>query len=125
MDEVIGIAILTRTKPQELWVVCRKANGNSFMTVIPAYGVGDPKPAEHAWLYQIVGDVLHITPSLHVRYQLPTDVAVRKGAEEWVTRFHNGYNWSVKFKWADATDTDEVRREAREANRDITFSHEL
>ncbi len=125
MDEVIGIAILTRTKPQELIVICRKANGRCFMERIPAYGLNDPKPAEHAWLYQIDNDVLNITPSLHVRYQLPTDVAERKGVEEWVTRFHNGYNWSVKFKWADAVEPAVVWAEAKAANPDIKLDYEL
>ena len=90
MDEIIGIAILTRTKPQELIVLCRKADGKTFLESLPAYAPGEGKPAEHAWQYQIVGDTLAVTPSVHVRYQVPPD-------KTWITRFHNGYSWSVKF----------------------------
>ena len=118
MDEIIGIAVLTRTKPQELIVVCRKANGQAFLQRIPVYGVGEGKPSEQAWQYQIAGDTLHCTPSVHCRYQLPPDGA-------WITRFHNSYNWSVRFQWADAAEPAAVWEEAIAANRDIKFSHGL
>ena len=118
MDEVIGIAILTRTKPQELIVLCRKDSGGTFLQKIPAYAPGDSKPAEHAWQYQIAGDVLNITPSLHIRYQLPPD-------ETWITRFHNGVNWSVRFKWAETTDPETVWEEAKRANANIEITHGL
>lgn len=117
-DEVIGVAILTRTVPQELVVVCRKADGNCFRSNIPAYPLGGSKPAEHAWQYVINGDYLEITPSLHIQYQLPPD-------QTWITRFHNTYNWRVRFQWADSIEPQAVWEECRQANPDITFNNAL
>lgn len=118
MDEVIGIALLTRTVPQELIVVCRKANGRCFLQRIAAYPLGGAKPAEQAWEYRIKGDQLEVTPSLHVRYQITGD-------STWHDRFHNQYAWRVAFKWADATHPDEVWEEAKRANETVEFSHGL
>ena len=122
MDEIIGIAILTRTKPQELVVVCRKANGQTFLQRIPVYGVTEGKPAEHAWQYRIEGDTLHVTPSVHIRYQVPQE----KGVEApWITRFHNAGSWSVKFQWANGVEPHDVYEEIRQANPGIQWHYGL
>ena len=122
MDEIIGVAILTRTKPQELVIACRKSNGGTFLDRIPVYAPGESKPAEHAWQYQIAGEILNVTPSVHIRYQLPQDKAVEA---QWITRFHNGFNWSVRFQWASGVEPGEVWEEAKAANPDIRFTNDL
>jgi hypothetical protein len=98
MDEVIGTAILVKgesTQSELLYVLCKAEGREPRIVVINAHQEGRQKLAETSWCYRVDGDTLHITPSLHVRYQWPEDPP-----GTWRTEFHNGYNWSVKFKLA-------------------------
>lgn len=89
-DEVIGVAILDkREEPHYLSMFCQSARGRISTATIPVYPKGAEKPANNAWEYEIANDILNITPSLHIRSKIE---------ETWVTDFHNGFNWSVKFK---------------------------
>ena len=91
-DEVIGIAILDMTaQPQQLWMICRKANGHKFEESIPVYPQGTAKPCDPAWAYKIEGNRLSMSPSVHSRYQVPPGT-------EWITHFHNEGQWSVEFR---------------------------
>lgn len=97
-DEVVGVAILDKEhSPQRLLVRCRtSSNGYVDTSLIPVYERGTPKPQTSngaAWEYTVDGGTLHITPSLHVQSQIDN---------VWQTRFHNQYNWSVKFKVSDS-----------------------
>lgn len=95
MDEVVGIAILeTVTTPQRLYCLYKAGSDEPCPTVIKVHQEGTPKTCEPCWTYRIDGDTLHMLPSLHIRYQWPED-------NSWRTIFHNGYNWSVKFKLAE------------------------
>jgi hypothetical protein len=118
MDEIIGIAVLTRSVPTELLIVCRKANGNIFHGKLPVYKAGEAKPADQAWQYQAVGDTLNCQPSVHYRYQVLPD-------ETWHTRFHNGFSWSVKYKLADGAGPDEAMTEFVKLNESFEDSHRL
>jgi hypothetical protein len=119
-DRVVGVAILDRTmSPERLIVKLERGDGKPINpTVIPVYPKGTPKPATRngaAWEYEVRGNRLHITPSLHVRHQNSLTL-------EWVTDFHNGYSWDVEFREARPKDpaqqweTDHLRRDLREAN---------
>lgn len=103
-DTIIGVAILDRTMtPQQLIVQPKRGDGKFINPiVIPAYEKGTPKPAAlngHAWAYEVRGDRLFITPSLHIRHQNPLTL-------EWVTDFHNGYTWDVQFRDAGPREND-------------------
>lgn len=81
-DHVVGIAILDKTEfPEELLIRCRRANGEEFDSCIPVYEKGKPKVRTHQWQYTVVGDTLHITPSVNMFGQ----------------GWHNEANWSVRF----------------------------
>lgn len=98
MDEVVGTAILcrgTQGSSDLLYVLCKPEGKEPRIVVIDAHAEGSQKIKETSWCYRIAGDVLHITPSLHVRYQWPEDPP-----GTWRTEFHNSFNWSVKFKTA-------------------------
>lgn len=95
MDTVVGTAVLgTRT----LWLVYEATGPSPFDNVvktrrrnarITVYQKGEPKPEAIAWEYTIEGDVLNITPSLHIQYEVGGQLK---------TEFHNQYSWSVKFQ---------------------------
>jgi hypothetical protein len=119
IDHAVGVAILDkRANPERLLVLCKPIQRDRPMEqLIPVYPKGSPKPETYngaAWEYSIEGDTLHITPSLHVRWQQPNG--------EWLTEFHNGFNWSVKFQLADDRPVNEewdakhLYEQLREAN---------
>jgi hypothetical protein len=98
IDHAVGVAILDRrSNPERLLVMCKAVQyERAIEQLIPVYQKGSPKPQTHngaAWEYEVHGDELHITPSLHVKFQKPSG--------EWVTEFHNAFNWLVKFQVAD------------------------
>src|SRR4051812_6492512 len=94
MDEIVGIAILdVVSTPQHLFCLYKAGDDTPCPTVISVHQEGTPKTADPCWTYRIDGDALHIFPSLHIH------TAPAKGPGR--TLFHNGYNWSVKFKLAE------------------------
>lgn len=104
MDEIVGIALLDeRCTPAQLHIRCQRPGKRDHYDSIPVYTKDQPKPCEQAWCYEIQGDTLVVTPSVHIRYQLLP-------SEEWHTLFHNPYNWTVKFQRAQSAEpTIEVR----------------
>lgn len=110
-DQVIGVAILDiSVSPQLLYVQCQPEGRRFISHKISVYPFPAPAPPcrKASWCYRIEGDLLHMTPSLHIRYELNG---------QWVTGFHNAYYWTVKFKLA-VPDADEYYgyRQLREAN---------
>ena len=79
-DMVVGVAVLD-AEAGELYIRCRKACGEVFDTCIPVYPEGQPKTREHQWHYRIVGDTLHLGPSVNMPGR----------------PFHNAASWSVRF----------------------------
>lgn len=95
MDEIIGIAILDNSvRPRRLYAIHRCGDGRQFIDDIPVYDHREPKPCEPCWAFRMEGDWLHVTPSVHWRYQVPPN-------ETWHTRFHNAGSWSVRFQYAE------------------------
>ena len=94
MDEIVGIAILeTVVTPHRLFCLYKAGNDAPCPTVINVHQEGTPRTSDPCWTYRIDGDTLHMFPSLHIRCQPEVGT--------WETLFHNGYNWSVKFKLAE------------------------
>lgn len=115
-DHVVGIAILDRTMSPERLIVKLERGDRKFINpiVIPVYAKGAPKPATHngaAWEYEVRGNRLFITPSLHVRHQNTLTL-------EWVTDFHNGYSWDVEFREAGPKE-DDPKWETKHLYRDL------
>lgn len=93
-DEIIGIAILDNSvRPRQLCMVYQCGHGGRFIDTIPVYDVRESKPCEPCWAFRIDGDRLHVTPSVHWRFQMPPE-------QTWHTRFHNGGSWNVQFQYA-------------------------
>lgn len=94
-DMIVGIAILDRTMtPQRLACLCRPAGKPDRIDIIPVYEKGTPKPVTPngaAWEYEVRGDRLFVTPSVHARSQHPLTL-------EWRTDFHNAGSWDVQFR---------------------------
>jgi hypothetical protein len=69
-DRIVGIAILkTGVLPHTLWVRCHRDRlpNNDFTEDLPVYPKGTTKPCDPAWAYEIRGNMIHVTPSVHVR----------------------------------------------------------
>ena len=104
-DRVIGTAILdTSVTPHELFLFYKAdAAKHRGETCIPVYPRGTPKPdVNHgsSWEYSVQGDILHVTPSLHIRFEWPYNAAgefdeALRG--NWKTEFHNDGHWDVRF----------------------------
>jgi len=101
-DQVIGVAILDPVMvPQRLIVCCHKASGQDVPEIISVYPRGAQKPETYndaAWAYEVKGDRLLVTPSLHVKHQ--------KEDGTWQTDFHNVGSWEVRFVLADGRPRD-------------------
>lgn len=127
-DFVAGIAILDRTMtPQRLAILCRPAGKHDRVEIIPVYAKGTPKPVTHngaAWEYEIHGDRLFVTPSVHCRSQRPRPGGDERDPSqwEWQTDFHNAGSWDVQFRDAGPPENDaswptkHLWRDLREAN---------
>jgi hypothetical protein len=90
-DVVIGTAILDASStPQWLYVYCKPAGKRPFAERVPVYPQGGQRTLDTQWCYVIDQNMLHMSPSLHVRFQLPPD-------ETWHTMFHNEGRWSIGF----------------------------
>ena len=109
-DAIVGMAVLTATGPeQRLYCVFRKADGRCHVSSIPVAPAGDPRLAQQGrpplWSYRVDGGVLRCRPSVLERYQLPPPDGAPTGTEgPWVERFHNAYDWDVRFQPVDAED---------------------
>lgn len=110
-DRVSGIAILqTAGTAQKLHALCERDGKAPLREIIDVYEKGTPKPCDPAWEYQKDGNILHVTPSLHIRVQ-----AHLPESQEWTTWFHNDGSWSVPFlEWPKE---DGAWREFRRVNR--------
>ena len=88
-DYIGGIAILDRRDARREHIHAfgiRDGKPPVFIS-IPVYPKGSPKPSECAWECEVVGDTLNCSPSVR-----------QLGPNGGPDRFHNTYNWQVKFK---------------------------
>lgn len=93
-DEIIGVAILDNSvRPRILYALYQRGDGGRFIDSIPVYDQREPKPCDPSWAFRIDGERLHVSPSVWWKYQKPPD-------GNWETRFHNGGQWSVRFRYA-------------------------
>ncbi len=91
-DKAVGVAILDKREYPERLILILKTEGKApHVSSIPVYEKGQPEPG-YAWQYEVVGDRLHITPSLRESTTGPSG--------ELVEKFHNDYSWSVRFELA-------------------------
>jgi hypothetical protein len=101
-NTVIGVAVLDRTKitaespPKydRLHLLCRYADGTKHHSELPVRPKGTAEPA-HAWEYDIIGEQIHVSPSLKITTTKPS--ADGKSSEP-VELFHSSGSWNVPFK---------------------------
>lgn len=109
-DEFIGVAVLDTSRPVH-WLHCigRRQNGRTFVNQLPVGPSPNRVPAEklpswfpenQLWCYTIAGNVLSVTPSVHMK-----------------DYFHNAGQWSLPFVraevipgWADVPIGDSLMR---------------
>lgn len=99
-DQIGGIAILDRRNPARQWLSCFGFRDNKPPTYIhiPIRPKGTPKTEREEWEYDVAGDQLNCFPSVR-------ETAGNNGPE----MFHNGYNWTVKFKDAVSDPYEELK----------------
>lgn len=86
-DMIAGVAVLD-AETGTLYCQARRADGEIIPIDIWVRPEGQPRYREPEWEYKVVGDTLHVRPSVH----LPG-----RG-------FHNDASWSVRFVKRDRED---------------------
>lgn len=99
-DYIGGIAILDRRDARREHLFCFGFRDGQHPTYIslPVYPKGSSKPSECAWEYEVVGDQLNCCPSVR-----------QLGNANGPDRFHNTYNWNVKFQECVADPYEELK----------------
>lgn len=101
-DEVRGVAVLD-DRPgvaPVLFIVCCADGKPPLIVRINVRDHMAPATRDPEWIYRAEGDVMHVSPSVHVQ-ENDWDEAARDFTGPLRTRFHNGASWTIPFvKWS-------------------------
>lgn len=108
-DEIIGTSVL---QGDELYVCAYSPTfqgGFPHWTSIPVATKDAPGGSHPLWRYTKQGNILHVTPSVHIL-----------GGEPQRTMFHNSGNWSTPF--IEVPESEDALEKCIELNREAVYA---